>query len=259
MILQETGNISEPGTNDSYSIRYKDTPPKASLKKKNYTVNNITQNSLPALSNLAQISLCPALHCIAVFSWECSGKVCWTAQNIFAITHVLLSSWCESQGLTTQPPSSHRLRFSANTCSVLWAGELLTWLLALAPLQHILTLWGHLWPPASPEGSAVKGRQGCQASNSRKSNNNVTHMYTFPALKCCLVGCALIPEKFWLSELQLSFPALVPLDPVLWGWAAGVLGAGAIATQAERLQAITGSSLCFSLPREGLESPLVFF
>lgn len=41
VILQETGNVSKPGNNDSNSIGYKGFPPQASLKKHD-TVNNIT-------------------------------------------------------------------------------------------------------------------------------------------------------------------------------------------------------------------------
>lgn len=41
MMLQKTGNSSEPGNNDGCSIRYKGFPPQASPKR-HYLVNNVT-------------------------------------------------------------------------------------------------------------------------------------------------------------------------------------------------------------------------
>lgn len=170
---------------------------------------------------------------------------------------MLLSSWCESQWLTRQPPSSHRLRFSANRCSVLWAGELLTWLLALAPLQHILTSWGHLWHPASPEGSAIKDRQGCQASNSRKSNNNITRTYTLQ------LWSAVCWAVLWFLRnsglVSCSYPSR-PQFPWTWCCGDGLQVFLVVVLLPHRLTGFKPlrSFLCFNLPREGLESPLAF-
>lgn len=154
---------------------------------------------------------------------------------------MLSSSWCESQRLTRQPPELPQAQVFCKhmQCALnRRAPDLAADFGSSAAHPHLTVsslAFCFSWRKCS------EGRQGCQASNSEKSNNNVTHTYTFQLWSAVCWAVLWFLRNSGLASC--SYPSQ-PQSPVTqccgvcslqWRWAAGALGAGAIATQAERL------------------------